>query len=252
MTSYLFAIHSTPVKSEGHATTYISEITARDTALQIATDITKKCTELLISARNALAASLTPSDKSPNSSNHTQTIDSEHNITPIEEHLDMTWANNSRNSVTQDGNLSTARDITKRIESFSKGIIETLKFDKRSTNPFDFEIEIGATEIHPKDLIEEDLNEKIFKNGRIAKYNGNDRMDNTQENQGYLKELGKSDSEESTQLTIIQLLELFNMDSSNMFHTLLPSVYAHIGALACSDPKASFPLSNISRLEIIL
>lgn len=104
--------------------------------------------------------------------------------------------------------------------------METLKFDKRSTNPFDFEIEIGATEIHPKDLIEE--SDKNFKNGRIAKLNGNDRTDN-QDIHGYLKEIAKSDSEDSTHLTIVQLLELFNINSSNMFHTLLPLVYAHIG-----------------------
>lgn len=118
--------------------------------------------------------------------------------------------------------------------------METLKFDKRSTNPFDFEIEIGATEIHPKDLIDEEVNDKNFKNDRIAKYNGNnDRPDNQDIRYYFNKEMSKSDSEES-QITIVQLIELFNINTSNMFNTLLPLVYAHIGTLACSDPKVIF------------
>ncbi|XP_054087808.1 E3 ubiquitin-protein ligase highwire isoform X1 [Zeugodacus cucurbitae] len=237
-----------------------NEVTTRDTALQIASDITKKCTELLILARNALAASLSPSD---NSSNHTQTIDSEHNITPIEEHMDINWANNSRTSVLPvDGNISTARDITKRIESFSKGIIETLKFDKRSTNPFEMEIEIGATEIHPKDLMIEEttgVQDLNFRNGQIAKLNGNERVADEDEvaeefvnvqhhhnHQQQNNQIGvggmlRSESEDvpATQLTVVQIMEVFNMASSNMFHTLLPLVYAHVANLACSDPKSS-------------
>lgn len=263
--------YSTPVKSEssvgggGNGSSSgqpaSNEVTTRDTALQIASDITKKCTELLILARNALAASLSPSD---NSSNHTQTIDSEHNITPIEEHMDINWANNSRTSVLPvDANISTARDITKRIESFSKGIIETLKFDKRSTNPFEMEIEIGATEIHPKDLMIEEstgVQDLNFRNGQIAKLNGNERVDDEDEvaeefvnvqhqhhqqnNQVGFGGIGsglRSDSEDvpATQLTVVQIMEVFNMASSNMFHTLLPLVYAHVANLACSDPKVS-------------
>ncbi|XP_054731353.1 E3 ubiquitin-protein ligase highwire isoform X3 [Anastrepha obliqua] len=263
--------YSTPVKSDtsgggcgsdsgGNSTNGVppsNEVTTRDTALQIASDITKKCTELLILARNALAASLSPSD---NSSNHTQTIDSEHNITPIEEHMDINWANNSRTSVLPvDANMSTARDITKRIESFSKGIIETLKFDKRSTNPFEMEIEIGATEIHPKDLMIEEstgVQDLNFRNGQIAKLNGNERVDdedevaeefvNVQHHHHQNNQVGiggplRSDSEDVpvTQLTVVQIMEVFNMASSNMFHTLLPLVYAHIANLACSDPKSS-------------
>ncbi|XP_067640218.1 E3 ubiquitin-protein ligase highwire isoform X3 [Eurosta solidaginis] len=273
--------YSTPVKSDSRASATgggsddvsnhdntngapaPSEVTTRDTALQIACDITKKCTELLILARNALAASLSPSD---NSSNHTQTIDSEHNITPIEEHMDINWANNSRTSVLPvDANLSTARDITKRIESFSKGIIETLKFDKRSTNPFEMEIEIGATEIHPKDLMIEEstgVQDLNFRNGQIAKLNGNERVEDEDEvaeefvnvrhhhhhkQNNQIGSMLRSDSDDvpGAQLTVVQIMEVFNMAPSNMFHTLLPLVYAHIANLACTDPKSSVQILSM-------
>lgn len=225
-----------------------NEITMRDTALQIASDITKKCTELLVLARNTLAASLSPSD---NSSNHSQTIDSEHNITPIEEHMDINWANNSRTShlPAEAGGISTARDLSKRLESFSKGIIETLKFEKRSTNPFEMEIEIGATEIHPKDLMIEEsssIHDLNFRNGQITKFNGNERVgaEAVESLMGASQynpvAMGRADSEETpAQMAASQILNVFNMSSSNLFHTLLPLVYAHIANLACNDAKVS-------------
>nr|XP_032288913.1 E3 ubiquitin-protein ligase highwire [Drosophila virilis] len=262
-----------------------NEISTRDTALQIAADITKKCTELLILARNAMAASCSPSDNS--SSNHTQTIDSEHNITPIEEHMDINWANNSRTAALPvDPQLSTtARDLGKRIESFSKGIMETLKFDKRSTNPFEMEIEIGATEIGV-----EETAEMNFSNVQLAaKLNGNERAEyelaseepdqqqQQQQQQQLLQQqqlplqqqqqqlppqphplqhstqqLLHSDSEEAQivgggggGVAALQLLEVFNLAASNMFHTLLPLVYAHIANLACSDPKSSVQILGL-------
>ncbi|TDG40226.1 hypothetical protein AWZ03_013349 [Drosophila navojoa] len=262
-----------------------NEVSTRDTALQIAADITKKCTELLILARNAMAASCSPTDNS--SSNHTQTIDSEHNITPIEEHMDINWANNSRTAALPvDPQLSTtARDLGKRIESFSKGIMETLKFDKRSTNPFEMEIEIGATEIGV-----EETAEMNFSNVQLAaKLNGNERAEyelaaeeplpgqqQQQQQQQQLQlqqqqqqqqlppqqlqhqqqlptqmpqQLLHSDSEEAQivggGVAAMQLLEVFNLSASNMFHTLLPLVYAHISNLACSDPKSSVQILGL-------
>lgn len=181
--------------------------------------------------------------------------------------MDINWANNSRTSVLPvDANMSTARDITKRIESFSKGIIETLKFDKRSTNPFEMEIEIGATEIHPKDLMIEEstgVQDLNFRNGQIAKLNGNERVDDEDEvaeefvnaqhhhhhqqnNQIGVGGMLRSESEDvpATQLTAVQIMEVFNMTSSNMFHTLLPLVYAHVANLACSDPKVRIFIKN--------
>ncbi|KAL9885814.1 MYC binding protein highwire isoform 2-T2 [Glossina fuscipes fuscipes] len=231
-----------------------SKVTMRDTALQIASDITKKCSELLVLARNNLAASLSPSD---NSSNHSQTIDSEHNITPIEEHMDINWANNSRTSVlpADGGSISSARDLSKRLESFSKGIIETLKFEKRSTNPFEMEIEIGATEIHPKDLLLEEsssIQDLNLRNGQMTKLNGNERTgaeaveDFAVTSQYNPMGMSKADSDETpAQLAAVQILEIFNLNSSNLFHTLLPLVYAHIANLACSDAKSSVQILGL-------
>lgn len=226
--------YSTPKKSDNQNGKILDEIHAKDTALLIASDITKRCSELLIFARNAVIVSNSSSDKSPNSSNNTQTIDSEHNITPIEEHLDITWTNNSNNSISEN-NLSTARDLTKKFETFSKGIMDTLKFDKRSTNPIDFEIEIGATEITPKDLLEEnEIIDKNIKNAKMSKINGNNRNDER-------NDLGKSDSEESvtTQISRDRIVEIFGVKDASMFHTLLPLVFAHIGQLVTTDPKSS-------------
>lgn len=237
--------YTNPVKNEAHSGKVLNELHARDTALQIASDITRKCTELLILTRNTLAASMSPSEKSLNSSNNTQTIDSEQNITPIEEHLDVTFANNSNITNTPSSfpehNVSTARDLSKRIESFSKGIMETLKFDKRSTNPFEFEIEIGATEIHPKDLVKEtEIQDKNLKNGRISKMNGNNSNI-----KNLLNEVGRSGSEEdSSDFNVLQTLKLFENKSASMFHTLLPLVFAHIGVLASNDPKVSSEYFN--------
>lgn len=249
--------YSTPLKNETHTGKILNEIHARDTALQIAADITKKCTELLVLARNTLAASMSPSEKSLNSSNNTQTIDSEQNITPIEEHFDITFANNSNNAITNtptsfvgesNNSVSTARDLTKRIESFSKGIMETLKFDKRSTNPFEFEIEIGATEIHPKDLVgnndHHEIQDRNLKNGRMSKMNGNNSNI-----RNFLNDIAKSGSEEDStvELSISQILKLFEDRSASMFHKLLPLVFAHIGPLASSDPKSSVQILSLIR-----
>lgn len=245
----------------GNDVSLSNEITMRDTALQIASDITKKCTELLVLARNTLAASLSPSD---NSSNHSQTIDSEHNITPIEEHMDINWANNSRTAhlPAEAGGISTARDLSKRLESFSKGIIETLKFEKRSTNPFEMEIEIGATEIHPKDIMIEEsssIHDLNFRNGQITKFNGNERVGAEAmegllgASQYNLGAMGRADSEDTPiQMAATQILDVFNMGSSNLFHTLLPLVYAHIANLACNDAKVSLYFIEVSKFKKIL
>lgn len=187
---------------------------------------------------------MTPSDKSGNSSNNTQTIDSEQNITPIEEHVDITFSHNTHtnNTPTESTprNMSTARDITKRIESFSKGIFETLKFDKRSTNPFEYEIEIGATEIHPKDLIKEN---EFTKTEQMSKINGNNGV-----HHGYLKDFTFSKSEDERIDTYEEkILNIFEHKTSSMFHTLLPLTFGHIAALANSDPRSSVDVLNLIR-----
>lgn len=197
----------------------------------------------MILARNALATSNTPSDKSGISSNNTQTIDSEQNITPIEEHVDITFThNNTHTNYTPteatSKNISTARDLTKRLETFSKGIFETLKFDKRSTNPFEYEIEIGATEIHPKDLIKE--NE--IKSEHMSNINGNNRS------HGFLKDFGFSKSEDDQMKTYEEkILAIFEHKTSSMFHTLLPLTFGHIAALANNDPRSSVEVLTLIR-----
>lgn len=208
--------------------------------MQVFSDIIKKCSELLVFARNTLALSTTPTEKSLNSSNNTQTIDSEQNVTPIEEHMDITFAN-TNNSINEMGTniseISTARHLTKRIESISKGIIETLKFDKRPTNPFEFEydIEIGSTEINPIDLIKEnEFKDYYAHNGQISKMNGNND--------------GQAESDDdSTELIESKILEIFQHRSSSMFNKLLPLIFGYIACLVTNEPKSSVQILNLIR-----
>lgn len=222
------------VNGKPHTDTY-----AKETALKIFNDIIKKCSDLLIFARNTLDMSTTPTEKSLNSSNNTQTIDSEQNVTPIEEHMDITFSNinNINDTSTNISELSTARHLTKRIESFSKGIIETLKFDKRPSNPFEFEydIEIGSTEINPIDLLKEnELNDYYVQNGQISKINGN--------NDGRLES-----DDDSTELLESKILDIFQHKSSSMFNKLLPLIFGYIACMVNSDPKTSVQILNLIR-----
>lgn len=228
-----------------------SEIVMRETALQIFADINKKCSEILILARNVLAASLSPSD---NSSNPSPNIDSEHNITPIEEHMDINWvSSNPRMAEVGGGGISAARDISKRLESFSKGLLETLKFESRSTNPFEIDIEIGSTEIHPNDLMIDEscasLQDFQLHNNKLAnsKFNGNERVAaevveeliaNSQYKALHHHRANESE-DDSVKHTILQILEVFNASTANLFRVLLPLVYAHISKLAANHAKVS-------------
>lgn len=232
--------YSTPLKRDSGNSKLQTDTYARETALKVFTDILKKCSELLIFARNTLALSTTPTEKSLNSSNNTQTIDSEQNVTPIEEHMDITFANTTNNSINDISThnlaeISTARHFTKRIESFSKGIIETLKFDKRPTNPFELEydIEIGSTEINPMDLIKEnELNYGL--NGQISRINGN--------NDGQCES-----DDDTTEMIETKILEIFQHKSSSMFNRLLPLVFGYIGSLITNEPKSSVLILNLIR-----
>jgi len=165
-------------------------------------------------------------------------VDSEHNITPIEEHMDIDWSNNAKMATSNEPIIPLRRDLGKRFESFSKGIIETLKFDKSSSNPFDTEIEIGATEINPRDLIYEealDLDDYNCGNGEFAKLNGNEHVEDLLNiNQQRHYPMNRSDSEADD---FDQLNKVFNKQSSKIFHSLLPLVFAHVSNLAFKDPK---------------
>lgn len=245
--------YSSPLRNDStDSNKVLGELYARDTALQIATEITKKCTELLVLARNTLAATASPSDKSINSSNNTQTIDSEQNITPIEEHLDIAFSGAGHTSMDTTNGIASARDhLSKRIESFSKGIIETLKFgDKRLNNPFEFEIEIGATEIKENHHQHEEragpnvfhaLHQRSVSNGNAGDLN--EALDTTDDEIRMMRPLQRrnssfsDDDELDGERHCLETLRLFEAQSASIFHTLLPLVFGHIGALASHDPK---------------
>lgn len=304
--------YSSPVRMDAdQAGRMLGEQQAREAALQIAGDIGRKCAELLVLARNALSSGggigggagggaggivaagsgSSPSDKSLNSSNNTQTIDSEQNITPIEEHLDIAFSSGgmagddsggSGAGTSRDASMSTtaanataigggqtisaARDhFSKRIESFSKGIMETLKFgDKRSSNnPFEFEIEIGATEIQEcqkderqplQSQQQQHQQQSAWKRASIANGNAGDgeqvrdhlQQQHLQQQQHQQRiaaaaaRRGSSfsdDGDADDEHTCSETLKLFESRSASIFHSLLPLVFAHVGALASYDPK---------------
>lgn len=215
---------------------------AKGVALQIATDIIKRCTELLINVRNALALCTLLSDKGSNSSNNLKTLDSEHNITPIEEHFDISWTN--PDEFAAGGSSLSAKHITRRIESFSKGIMETFKLDSRKlTNPFEFEIDVGAKEISPSDVIIDD--EKV-KKAHASQINGNlkqspkNRYDEKRGNVVIDAEIN------ANQVVQNRVINLFSVEDTSLFHTLLPQVFAYIGRL-CRDPKTSVDILNLIR-----
>ncbi|XP_058840925.1 E3 ubiquitin-protein ligase highwire [Topomyia yanbarensis] len=246
--------YSIPTINDSYSGKYSKESHARDIALQISSDVTTRCKDLLIHARNAIAFSSTSSDKSSNSSHNTHTVDSEHNITPIEEHLDVAWINNSDianvNNVTSSSfdhnNSSTAKDITKRIENFSKGIIETLKFDKKSRNSIDFdiEIEIGAEEITPNDYIDV-RNNKLdsISNGNTSGLGMHSKADNF----SILNDAGSDAEEFNNQLNQERIIQLFSAEDSCLFTMLLPLTFAHIGPLVCSNLKSSVEVLSLIR-----
>ena len=56
-------------------------------------------------------------------------------------------------------------------------------------------------------------------------------------------QLSKSESEESLEREKIN--EMFTIQESSLFHTLLPLTVAHISRLICSDPKVSVEILNL-------
>lgn len=214
---------------------------AKGVALQIATDIIKRCTELLINVRNALALCTLLSDKASNSSNNLKTLDSEHNITPIEEHFDISW---TPDDCMQAGSSLSAKHITRRIESFSKGIMETFKLDRKITNPFEFEIDVGAKELSPSDVIIDD--EKV-KKAHASQINGN--LKQSPKNK-YDERRGNVviDAEiNANQVVQNRVINLFAVEDTSLFHTLLPQVFAYIGRLVQCDPRTSVDILNLIR-----
>jgi RCR-type E3 ubiquitin transferase len=245
------------------------EIFARDIALEFASDIVHRSRELLILARNAFLYALSSSsDKSSsNSSNTAQAFDSEHNITPIEEHFDVSWmtatasvstpaplkpssfvpyyntnsmqSSSAPSAISKESNINSAtKDITKRIETFSRGLIETLKLDKKFDRGTIDCVEVdNAAEITPNDILDESANAKKKCNDLSeSQINGNTKKT--------INQLTKSDSEESFG-DREKLGEMFSTEESSLFHTLLPLTVAHISRLICSDPKVSVEILNL-------
>lgn len=235
--------YSTPYVGDRLQNKSSRESYAKAVALQIATDIIKRCTELLINIRNALALCTLLSDKGSNSSNNLKTLDSEHNITPIEEHFDISWANQVDDFQAGTSSLS-AKHITRRIESFSKGLMDSFKFDRKLTNPFEFEIDVGAKEISPNDVIVDD--EKV-KKAHASQINGN--LKQSPKNK-YDEKRGNAvlDAEiNANQVVQNRVINLFSVEDTSLFHTLLPQVFAYIGRLVQSDPKTSVDILSLIR-----
>lgn len=257
--------YSVPLSYQGSKMKNNKEIFARDIALEFATDIVHRSRDLLILARNAfIYAMSSSSDKSSsNSSNTTQAFDSEHNITPIEEHFDVSWMTNpqpvaatptikpsftpyysanSSSTANKESNINIAtKDITKRIETFSRGIIETLKLDKKfDRNSMDCVEVDNAAEITPNDYLEEGGSSKKAPRNDLSEsqINGNMKKPVT------LNQLTKSESEESF-ADREKINEMFSTQESSLFHTLLPLTVAHISRLICSDPKVSVEILNL-------
>lgn len=257
--------YSVPLSSQGSKLKNNKEIFARDIALEFASDIVHRSRDLLVLARNAFLYTLSSSsDKSSsNSSNTTQAFDSEHNITPIEEHFDVSWMTNPQptaapsvmpspfvpyynsnpvSTTSKESNINIAtKDITKRIETFSRGIIETLKLDKKfEKNSIDCVEVDNAAEITANDYLEENnASKKVRSEISESQMNGNMKKPATTSNQ-----LPKSESEESF-ADHEKINEMFSTEESSLFHTLLPLTVAHISRLICSDPKVSVEILNL-------
>lgn len=224
--------YSSPRRKDGHSGKVIGEIHARDIALQIAREITTQSMDILKLVREIIECGYCSEGNSVN----VHCVDSEHNITPIEEHLDVSCSNRP-DIIAESSSMSFAtRELTKKFESFTKGIVETLK---SKTNPFECEI---ATDVACQEQEPEELNR-----------NEPDYL-NFYRHQHQPEEVGDAEDDEdndevgeSSHMNTLELLEIFNNEESAMFHTLLPSVLALIGPLVMSDSKSTVQILAIIR-----
>lgn len=256
--------YSVPMNYQNSKMKNCKEIFARDISLEIASDIIYRSRDLLILAKNAFLYSLSSSsDKSSSvSSNTTQAFDSEHNITPIEEHFDVSWMTPSTTviatsshqglaapfyaSSSKDAGINTAKDITKRIETFSRGLIETLKFDKKvDKNSIEFvEVDVAAKELTPNDILNDESNVRR----RSGSASNDMNAPQTSANRKAINnQLSKSESDESLPNIVDneKVNDMFTIQESSLFHTLLPLTVAHMSRLICSDPKVSVEILGL-------
>lgn len=232
--------YASPRRYDGHSGKIIGEIHARDIAIQIAREITNQGLDILKHVREFIECGYY-SDKSGNTIN-VHCVDSEHNITPIEEHLDVSCTNRS-DIIAESSSMSLAtRELTKKFESFTKGIVETLK--SKTTNPFECEI---ATDIVGQE--EQEPNRNAFDEhmcGQYLNFYRQQQQPDSEEDDGD-DGVDNEDAGDSSHMNTTQLLDIFNNADSAMFHTLLPAVMALVGPLVNSDPKSTVQILSLIR-----
>lgn len=248
--------YSSPRRRDGQTGKIIGEIHARDIALQIAREITHQGMDILKHVREIIECGYY-SDKSFHSAN-VHCVDSEHNITPIEEHLDVSCAHRPE-FIAEGSSMSLAtRELTKKFESFTKGIVDTLK---AKTNPFECEIAtdvVGQEGRAPEEAVANDQ----LRGEYLSFYSRQQQQQQPQHRvheEDDEEEGGDDDDEDgedndgvgdSSHMNTAQLLEVFGREESALFHTLLPAVMALIGPLVSSDPKSTVQILSIIRQVI--
>lgn len=238
--------YSSPRRRDGQSGKIIGEIHARDIALQIAREITLQGMEILKHVREIIECGYY-SEKGYDNSGNVHCVDSEHNITPIEEHLDVSCSNRGE-FIAESSSMSMAtRELTKKFESFTKGIVETLK---AKTNPF--ECEIATDVVGQEQGVPEEQNRNDPMCGEYLNYcrqqqQHNHRSEDDEDDCGDDEEEEDNEGVGDSSHMNTALLEIFNREESAMFHTLMPAVMALIGPLVTSDPKSTVQILSIIR-----
>lgn len=232
--------YSFPRPKDGSNGKIIGEIHARDIAIEIAREITGQGMDILRHVREIVECGY-HSDKSFNSG-HMHYVDSEHNITPIEEHLDVSCSNR-RDFLAESSSMSLAtRELTKKFESFTKNIVETLK---SKTNPFECEI---ATDVVVQENLPEGPNRnEPFCDEYLNFYRQQQRRRTLDENEDGEEDEENDEVGDSSHMNTAHLMEIFNDEESALFHNLLPAVMALIGPLVSSDPRSTIKILSIIR-----
>ncbi len=96
----------------------------------------------------------------------------------------------------------------------------------------------NASEITPNDFLDgEGSSRKSRTDLSASQFNGNTKR---------TSQMTKSDSDESFERD--RIIEMFTLEESSLFHTLLPLTVAHISRLICSDPKVSVEILNLVKV----
>lgn len=226
--------YSLPRGKDGVNGKIIGEIHARDIALQISREIADQSIEILKHVREFVEGGYYTGkvNQAPNM----HCVDSEHNITPIEEHLDVSCSHKPEFMAESSSMSQATRELTKKFESFTKNIVETLK---SKTNPFECEI---ATDAAGQNTAEPNRNEPYMPFYRHQPHHPQVSADDEEQD----AEEDDEDIGESSHLHSAQWLEVFNQAESALFHTLLPAVMALVGPLV-SDPQSTVQILTLIR-----